>query len=184
MSRGVLLLRRVILLSRESFISTISPAAVLISRQYNLPAQVTVAMACIESKNGESELAVNAKNFFGRKYDNIGEYYVKTTNEYLSCSEEEAHAQGFITISKEIGLYAKPLPFKVFNSFEESCEHYCKRITTYSKYSPAVQSLPDVDQYINLLIPVYAPRNTGYIFTIKAVIEEYDLAKLDIEGEI
>lgn len=134
----------------------------------------------MESRFGTSELAVNANNIAGKKW-NKGKFepYIKRTNEYLDMTREEAEAQGFECIDEEEGLYAKPLPFNKYNSWAECIEHYCKNIVTSGYYKKAIDSLPDYEFFLHNLAKVYAPNHPTYAEDVKRVIIEFELTKFD-----
>ena len=56
-------------MTREQFIEQIAPIVVKYAPQYNvLCPSAVIAQAVLESDGGNSELAVNANNYFGLKY--------------------------------------------------------------------------------------------------------------------
>ena len=54
----------------EVYISKYSDLAIFEMDNYNIPASITLAQAILESGNGESKLAIEAKNHFGIKCHN------------------------------------------------------------------------------------------------------------------
>ena len=54
-------------MSRAEYISKYKDLAVAEMRQYGIPASITLAQGVLESGNGNSELAIKARNHFGIK---------------------------------------------------------------------------------------------------------------------
>ena len=81
-------------MTQQEFINLIGPLATADYRKTGVLASITIAQACLESAYGTSELAINAKNYFGMKknlsgnnwqsaWDGKSFYTKKTGEEYV-----------------------------------------------------------------------------------------------------
>ena len=61
-------------MTQQEFINLIGPLATEDYRKTGVLASITIAQACLESAYGTSELAINAKNYFGMKKNLSGNY--------------------------------------------------------------------------------------------------------------
>lgn len=170
-------------MDRQAFIDIVAQSAIEECRKVSLFPSICIAQACLESNYGTSELAVNANNIFGKKW-NPGKYepYYKNTREYLKCTLDEAITQGFTPVNVGIGLYEKPLPFNSYPTIQESISHYCINIMTAPWYSIPRMYLADYDRFLTELAIVYAPNHPTYPQDIMRVIEQYGLKGYDEEG--
>jgi Muramidase (flagellum-specific) len=57
-------------MSREEYIEKYKDIAIRQMKEYGIPASIILAQACLESGNGNSELAIKANNHFGIKCHN------------------------------------------------------------------------------------------------------------------
>ena len=158
-----------------NFVEAIGPDVSRVCKEWGLFPAICMAQAILESKSGQSELALNANNIFGKKW-NEGKFepYYKVTNEYLTCSREEAEAAGFELVDESSGLYRKMLPFNYYNSWAESINHYCENIMKSKWYAPAREYLEDPDEFLEAMAKIYAPNHPSYADTIRRLIAEYD----------
>lgn len=79
-------------MERKEFINKVAPMAIQSQKDFGVPASITIAQAILESGNGNSKLARDAKNYFGIRankgytgtvynintgeYDKAGNYYI------------------------------------------------------------------------------------------------------------
>lgn len=75
-------------ISRQEYIDTYKETAIKAMKTHGIPASITLAQGCLESQDGNSDLAKKANNHFGIKChrDWKGEtYYKKDDDPYKSC---------------------------------------------------------------------------------------------------
>ena len=165
----------------EAFVLQIAPIMIEQCGVWGLKfPSIGIAQALMESTKGTSELAVNAFNIFGKKWnkDRFPAYY-KLTNEYLKLTVEEAVADGWGIVNAEKGLYNKYLPFNHYPSWNESVSHYCENLMTAKWYAVPRLYLWDFTRFLVELAPVYAPNHPTYVDDVMARIDKYDLRKYD-----
>lgn len=83
------------MLSREEYIEKYKETAMENMRTHGIPASITLAQACLESGNGNSDLAVKANNHFGIKCHNDWKgqtYYKKDDDPGKSCFRKYRNA--------------------------------------------------------------------------------------------
>lgn len=162
------------------FITSIGPAMQKFGEEYSLPASIGIAQAMIESKLGESDKAINANNYFGRKKGKgwTGEVYVSPTKEYMKdISDAEGIAMGFKPLGD--GWFEKALPFRKYQTVEEGMQDYFFVISTYDIYKPVRELLPDYSAYLSALAKKYAT-DYKYELSIKKRILEFGLQQYDL----
>ncbi|MCB0643599.1 MAG: glucosaminidase domain-containing protein, partial [Phaeodactylibacter sp.] len=82
-STGSLLYRETSEKKVRQFLEKFTPHAINITKQYGIPAELTLAVGALESGWGTSHLAEFANNYFGIKSKNPQEpVYLYTTREY------------------------------------------------------------------------------------------------------
>ncbi len=75
-------------ITRQEYIETYKDAAIEAMRTHGIPASITLAQGCLESGDGNSDLAVKANNHFGIKCHNDWKgptYYKKDDDPGKSC---------------------------------------------------------------------------------------------------
>ena len=75
-------------MTRQEYIDKYKDAAIQAMKTHGIPASITLAQGCLESANGNSDLAVRANNHFGIKCHNDWKgptYYKKGDDRGKSC---------------------------------------------------------------------------------------------------
>ena len=167
-------------MERLEFINEIAPYAIDACNRWGLYPSICIAQLCLESKFGTSELATEANNIAGKKWnkDRFLPYY-RVTREYLNKTPEEAKELGFYPVDIETGLYEKSLPFNIYSSWEECIEHYCENLIKSKWYVRAIEVINDYEMFLETLSSIYAPNHPTYANDIFRVIIEYDLQQFD-----
>ena len=81
--------------TREEYIEKYKDAAIQYMKTHGIPASITLAQGCLESANGNSDLAVRANNHFGIKCHNDWKgptYYKKGDDPGKSCYRKYRNA--------------------------------------------------------------------------------------------
>ncbi len=81
--------------TREEYIEKYKDAAIQYMKTHGIPASITLAQGCLESANGNSDLAVKANNHFGIKCHNDWKgptYYKKGDDPGKSCYRKYRNA--------------------------------------------------------------------------------------------
>ena len=167
-------------MDREEFIESIRLNCIDSCNRWGLYPSICIAQLCLESKYGTSELAVNANNIAGKKWnkDRFEPYY-RVTKEYLDGTVEDNLKNGFVLINAETGLYEKSLPFNIYSSWAECIEHYCENIVKGKWYKRAMDVVSDYDEFLDTLSSIYAPNHPTYTDDVRRVIIENELSKFD-----
>lgn len=164
----------------EEFIERVAPAVIKSCNFWGLIPSIAIAQLCLESTYGNSELAINAKNIAGKKWNQWRfQPYYKVTNEYLQCTLEQAIANGWTPVNPEKRLYSKPLPFNLYTSWDECIDHYCENIMTSKWYERARSFLPDYFGFLNAMTAVYAPNHLTYADDVMRIVYQYNLTQYD-----
>lgn len=151
----------------EGFVKRIAPIVVseCKARGYKYPSAI-MAQAILESRSGNSLLAVRYHNYFGMKCGS------KWEGKSVNMTTKEEYAPGCITVIKD--------NFRVYDSIEEGIKGYFDFIATkrYENLKYAISSR----NYLELIkTDGYATSNT-YINNCYALVEKYNLAFYDIEN--
>lgn len=83
-------------ISRQEYIDTYKDIAISAMKTHGIPASITLAQACLESNNGNSELARKANNHFGIKCHNDWNgdtYYRYDDDPHKSCFRKYKNAK-------------------------------------------------------------------------------------------
>lgn len=146
----------------DDFIEMIGNAAGKICADYNLPASVCIAQAALES--GWGEYVIGNYNYFGRKWNRLGEYLELPTKEYIDGQ--------FVTIQDK---------FQSYSSLDEAIEDWCVLMTEEPAYADALaewESTWDVEAFIRAMAPVYAT-DPDYADKIISTINANNLMRFD-----
>lgn len=148
--------------SCSDFISRYAAMAMDHQKRYGIPASVTLAQMALESDWGQSELAINGKNYFG----------IKATRKWV------ADGKPFSEHDDE----KRNEKFCNYASVEESMEHHSKLLTSkhYQRYCafPAT----DYQNWLRGLIKAGYASGKGYVASCEKIIRQYNLHKYDIIG--
>jgi Mannosyl-glycoprotein endo-beta-N-acetylglucosaminidase len=149
----------------HEYIQRFKDLALLQQYTTGIPASIKLGQALLESKAGESELAINANNHFGLKCRNCAddEAYMKTDDEY----------------DKKTGalLYSK---FQRFNTPEDSYSAHSRRLTTESRYYPLFNNeRTDYRAWARGLQKCGYATDPNYAERLIAIIETYNLQRFD-----
>lgn len=128
-----------------------------------------IAQAILESAKGTSELAVNANNFFGLKYNLAQPYRCPTATGYYVKKGSEQNADGTYTSSTML--------WQKFDSIEDCVIGYFDFINN-SRYAN-LKGVTDPKTYLeNIKEDGYAT-SLKYVENLMNVIEQYNLTKYD-----
>lgn len=150
----------------QEFIDYLAPLAQADYKKSGILPSVTIAQGMVESANGNSELARNAKNLFGIKASApwTGDKYTKTTSEFVN------------------GKYVKvDADFRKYKSWEDSVKdhgEFFKSTPTRVKLYEPVYTAKDWQTAVNALTGTYATSPT-YAQTLTKRIKDYGLDKYD-----
>ena len=146
----------------EEFIELVGNPAGKICADYNLPASVCVAQAAIES--GWGRYCIGNYNYFGRKYNNWGDYVTKETQEYIHGHYE--------TITDK---------FQSYDSLDEAVRDWCVLITEEPAYSEALAEWHrtwNIGAFVEAMSAVYAT-DPDYACKVMATIRANELERFD-----
>lgn len=146
-------------MTSEQFIQTYKWEAIWNHIRYGIPASITLAQGIIESNSGNSDLAINANNFFGIKAysnpDNLPIYY---------ANDDLLHE-----------------PFRKYASPSDSFKDHSIFLLSNPRYLSAIAAGNYVDFAIQLRKDGYATSPT-YASSLVNVINKYNLSQYDNIG--
>jgi len=130
-------------MTADDFLAWITPPAQEMCTKYDLPYQVCVAQAAIESEWGEAGIGCGGFNLFGRKWNGNGSYVLLPTQEEVN--------------GVMVQIFAR---FQSYPSLADAIEDWCYLITEEPCYAPCLQYRHDIEQFVRTLAPIYATRST------------------------
>ena len=119
-----------------------------IAPKYNIPWQVMAAQALLESGNGVS---TPGQNYFGMK-----------------ASEGEAYVERPTTEVENGQKVARKANFAKHGSMQQSFEAYGKRITTFSRFKPALEYKDNPTQFLEAVAKAGYATNPNYVKEVLA----------------
>ena len=154
-------------MTREQFIEKIAPIVVKYAPQYNIlcPSAV-IGQAVLESDGGNSELAVQACNYFGLKYranrcpSACGIYYKKGSEQNADGSYIESNMQ-----------------WMKFSNMDDGVKGYFD-FTNISNYS-SVKGIKNPKTYLENIKKAGYATSLKYVENVYSVVQKYNLTKYD-----
>lgn len=153
-----------------SFVEMFGAAARESMKRFGVPASVTVAQAILESRWGQSELAIQCKNFFGikaRKHMLAGEEY----QEFPSPEYENGKLK--LVVSK----------FQKFKSVPECFVRHGELLSSSDRYQPAMAVAQDAARFALQLLGCGYSTDPQYAKKLGDLIRQYDLTRFDVPTE-
>lgn len=148
-------------MSRTDFIKEIAPFAVSSMAAKKILASLTIAQACLESSDGESELAAKYFNLFGIK----GTGPAGT----IALPTEEWDGSKMVTVTAN---------FRVYSSWEESVADHATLLAGMDRYANLVGET-DAARAAYLIQKDGYATDPGYTTKLTAIIQENGLAAYD-----
>lgn len=147
----------------QAFIQEMVPGSQALQEEYGVLPSIMISQAILESDWGESDLAKQENNYFGRKDSQDGVYYM--TKEYKGQWEDQEE------------------PFKVYDSLEESMQDHA-RLLAYgtswdSKLYQGVIQAPDYKSAAYALQEAGYATDPNYAQKLIKLIERYQLDQYD-----
>lgn len=149
---------------RDAFIAKIRPAATAAAAKWNVPASVTIAQAIIESGWGQSQLTIQANNFFGIKANSrFGDSYVQfRTKEFVDGQADY-----------QIALFEK------FSSPSAAFDIHGELIATSARYKACMLEKDDPIQFAVELQQCGYSTDPEYAKKLANIILTYSLKDFD-----
>lgn len=149
------------------FIEQVGEAARKDMKNSRILASLTIAQAVLESASGASGLAKKGNNLFGIKAGTSwkGQMITMPTTEYVN--------------GKAIKVDAS---FRKYDSFADSIADHTKLLTTASRYANLL-GVTDYKRAALLIRKDGYATDPGYTDKLIAIIEQYGLAKYDLDDE-
>lgn len=130
-----------------------------------------IAQAILESATGTSELAVNANNFFGMKYNPAQPNRCPTAKGYYVKNGSEQNADGTYTSSTML--------WQKFANMEDCVVGYFDFINN-SRYAN-LKGITDPREYLEIIKKSGYATSLLYVDKVMAVVDKYDLTRFDTE---
>lgn len=152
----------------QDFVTALTEPAKAVEQQLNIPFQVVIAQAALETGWGQKVIKTDkgesSNNLFNIKADSrwSGDKTHKETLEYQ---------QGAMVKKRE--------PFRVYESIGESINDYINFLSSNDRYKGALEQAGDVEQFLHNLQgagyatdPNYANKILGTLRTVKSLISK------------
>ena len=142
--------------TREEYIEKYKDLAVKKMQEFGIPASITMAQGCLESNNGNSQLARKANNHFGIKcHDWDGKSYFMDDDKANEC-------------------------FRKYKNPVDSYRDHSLFLTTRERYALLFElDITDYKGWAKGLKKAGYATNPKYADLLISIIDEYDLHKLD-----
>ncbi len=151
--------------TEDRFLAAAVAAAQASQRETGVPASVTLAQAILESNWGRSQLAQQAKNYFGIKANGVpgpaGVVYIATWE----------HLNG-----RDITVQAA---FRAYNSMEESFADHGRYLRDKPIYAQAMRHKDDARQFARLIHAAGYATDPGYADKLIRLMDRYNLYQYD-----
>jgi flagellum-specific peptidoglycan hydrolase FlgJ len=150
---------------KNAFIASVVPAAQSAMRMWRVPASITIAQAILESGWGQSALAIQAKNFFGIKFNQHleGDGYIQfPTREVVGDASETVLAE-----------------FEKYNSVEQSFDAHGRLLATSSRYAAAMEEADDPFVFAAQLYKTKYSTDPAYPSELCKIITQFRLTQYD-----
>jgi len=154
--------------SPQDFVTAITESAKQVQAKLNIPFEVVIAQAALETGWGKKIIKTNqgdsSNNLFNIKADSRWDGN-KTSTETLEFQ------QGAMVKKRE--------PFRVYDSISDSVNDYINFLTTNERYKPALEQSSNVEQFLHSLQsagyatdPNYANKIMGTLKTVTGLLNK------------
>jgi len=154
--------------SPQEFVSAITESAKQVQAKLNIPFEVVIAQAALETGWGQKIIKTNegesSNNLFNIKADSRWQGD-KTSTETLEFE------QGTMVKKRE--------PFRVYSSLAESANDYVNFLSSNERYQPALEQSSNVEQFLHSLQgagyatdPNYAKKIMGTLKTVTSLLNK------------
>lgn len=158
-------------MTKQEFIEAIAKAAIKYAPKYGIAVvSPVIAQACLESAYGTSDKAKH-HNYFGLKYRKDR---VACHSGYFKAGSKEQKADGT--------YYPVTDDWYAFDSLESGVEGYFQFINI-SNYAN-LKGITDPYKYLKLIREDNYATDIGYVKSVWAVVEKWDLTKYDDKQEV
>lgn len=146
----------------NSFVDSVSSAAIQSQRQTGVPASVTIAQAILESGYGKSGLTQRGNNYFGIKGSGPAGSINLPTREVLGGRSVTVNAN-----------------FRAYHNAAESFVDHGKFFQQNSRYSQALQHTNDPKRFAQEIQKAGYATDPNYAKSLSGLIDKYDLTRFD-----
>lgn len=154
-----------------SFIENIATYVKKYAPKYNIIVySPIIAQAILESASGTSELATNANNYFGLKYNSAQPKRCPSATGYYVKVGSEQNADGSYTSST---MYWQKFP-----NMEAGVQGYFDFLNYSSRYNN-LKNVSDPETYLNNIKADGYATSLAYVSNLMAVIKKYNLTQYD-----
>lgn len=154
-----------------SFIENIATYVKKYAPKYNIIVySPIIAQAILESASGTSELATNANNYFGLKYDSANQKRCPSATGYYVKVGSEQNADGSYTSST---MYWQKFP-----NMDAGVQGYFDFLNYSSRYNN-LKNVDDPETYLNNIKADGYATSLAYVSNLMAVIKKYNLTQYD-----
>ncbi|HIV58217.1 MAG TPA: sporangiospore maturation cell wall hydrolase GsmA [Candidatus Stackebrandtia faecavium] len=154
--------------SQDKFITESGEAAQPSQEAYGVPASVTVAQAILESGWGGSELATEAKNYFGMKCHDKQPGPIA-----VDCMKVDTHE------CDDDDCWGTKAYFRVYDSMSDSYKDHGQYLKENPRYAAAFAHSDDADRFIKEVHRGGYATDPKYTDKIVSLMKEYDLYRFN-----
>lgn len=153
---------------QDKFINTAGKSAKPSQDEYGVPASVTVAQAILESGWGESDLASDAKNYFGMKCHDKKPGSIATDCTKVSTRECD-----------DDDCWTTKAYFRVYDSMADSYRDHGQYLRDNSRYATAFDHTDDADKFIHEIADAGYATDPKYASKIISLMDDHDLYRFN-----
>lgn len=166
-------------MEKKEFIAFIAPLAVADMKKNGVLASVTIAQGILESGHGNSELAVNANNFFGMKCVLSGNTWTGSTwdgvSKYTKVTKEDDGTGRLYEITADFRKYQTAA-----ESVGDHSAYLLGAMNGSKKRYEGLQGETDARTAITIIKNGGYATDTTYIDKVMRIIEESNLTQYDV----
>lgn len=169
-------------MTKQEFIKFIAPLAIADMKKNGVLASVTIAQAILESGYGNTELAVNANNFFGMKCILSGNKWTSSTwdgvSKYTKVTKEDDGTGRLYDVTADFRKYPSAA-----ESVGDHSAYLLGAMNGSKKRYEGLQGEKDARTAITIIKNGGYATDTAYIDKVMRIIEESNLTQYDVAGE-
>lgn len=152
---------------KHAFLQLVVPAAIHTAEATGIPASITIAQAILESDWGRSQLAREARNFFGIKNVPWDEGYMEfPTVEYVAGRRTLVRAE-----------------FEDFTSVEACFAAHARLLSQAARYRQAMEKTGDPFVFTSELARAGYSTDPFYAGKLWSLVRRYDLGQYDAQAQ-
>ncbi len=147
-------------------LASVVPAAQESARAFGVPASVTLAQWILESGWGQSKLALQCKNYFGVKAENLN----------VPATYREYQTAEYVGAKRELVMAG----FEAYPTAQASFEDHARLLSDALRYRPAMRASADPFRFVRMLQICGYSTSPVYAAMLGNLIREHNLTQYDL----